>query len=328
MALESANVETLQAWLADGGVVRSEHMSAATLAEKLAVVVFDGDSGWPSSAEVDAYRDALRDWFAGDSGGEAQFVALTAPDAAPGALVDWFLPVVLAWEKRGAPEKGSAQDKDDGAAQGGGFGNPSFDGTPGTEFYRQDAATGEYLYSEREQGGDWASYEKRRYSEPAQDENYHLDYRFDRRDKVYEWYDEAGKAWRDQTWADLAAAARHTASPEAPGAGPAAEWDENWGMFYRVGPGGVYEFADAVAPGDQSSGCGTVWLSHEQILARDTRKGTAGPDGEAAEAARAAARTAVEAALESAPGLRGVLDAGDITDVIKELAQEMLGGHS
>jgi hypothetical protein len=39
-------------------------------------------------------------------------------------------------------------------------------------------------------------------------------------------------------------------------------------MFYRVGPGGAYEFADAVTPGERASGCGDVWLSQEQVAAQ------------------------------------------------------------
>jgi hypothetical protein len=53
---------------------------------------------------------------------------------------------------------------------------------------------------------------------------------------------------------------------------PEPEWDENWEMFYRLGPAGVYEFADAVERGVQASGRGDVWMTHEQVLMRKARE--------------------------------------------------------
>lgn len=277
MAVESENVEKLMEWLAQGSQVRSANTAAGPLTEKLAVLLFLGDQDWPNYADrADRYRDVLREWFATDSSKEAQFVELTAPSADPGIFVDWFLPVVVEWELSAQQEE-TGQHQEDGSILG--YENPSFDRTPGTEYYRYDDAAGEYLYADRANADDWATYEKRRYTERATDENYGLDYRYDRTDLVYEWFDKAQGMWNDQTWADLYAARRRadvtptpdavTAAATAPDENP--EWDENWAMFYRIGPGGVYEFADAVTPGESASGCSDVWLSNEQVLQRRAR---------------------------------------------------------
>ena len=276
MAVEIENVEKLQEWLVEGSSVRAEVRAAEALADQLADLVFQGDQEWPNYADRAAgYRDALRAWFTQDSGRESQFVALTGPSAEGSVFVAWFLPVVQEWASWAARNE-SGQAGGEGTVVG--LVNPNSDGTPGTEYYRFDEATAQYLYSSSA-GGDWATYEKRRYAEVERDENYGLDYRYDRKDSVYEWYDEAEGTWRDQAWADLDVARRHERGPAAEkgGGGAAPEWDENWNMFYRVGPGGVYEFADAVQPGAQASGCGDVWLSHEQVLMRQSRAQSPSP---------------------------------------------------
>jgi hypothetical protein len=265
MAVESENVERLIEWLADGGPVRSANGAADTLVAKLATLVFGGDAGWPDHADrVIGYRDALRERFANDGGRESQFVSLTGQGADPGMFVDWFAQVVGEWENRPAG--------DDAGAPSGGLPNPNVDGTPGTEFYRFDDAKQEYQFSASADGTDWATYDQRRYAEPVRDENYGLTYRFDRKDNLYQWHDEATGTWQDQAWADRHAANRaasqSTSNADAPATGAQPAWDENWKMFYRVGDGGAYEFADAVTRGDRSSGCGDVWLSQEQVSTR------------------------------------------------------------
>ncbi|GGN16224.1 hypothetical protein [Streptomyces fuscichromogenes] len=265
MAVERENIETLMRWLADGSPARSAHAGADALVEKLAAVVFGGEWAWPDRADqADVYRDRMRDWFTGDSGHEDQFTELTAPDADPGMFIDWFLPVVV--EREGREVRDAAGQPEDGERETG-WANPNFDGTPGTEFYRADEATGEYLYASREAGPDWAAYDERRYLEPARDDSYGLDCRYDRRDGVYEWYDEASGTWEDQAWAD-----EYTARGDD-GTGNAADrseavWDDNWRMFYRLDLDGVYQYADARSPGDQPSGCGDVWLTAEQAQQR------------------------------------------------------------
>ncbi|MEZ0090784.1 hypothetical protein [Streptacidiphilus sp. EB129] len=326
MAVENENVEKLMEWLADGSPARSAHAAAGTLVEKLAVLVFDGEQGWADNAgQVDGYRDDLRAWFANDGGREFQFIELTGPDADPGVFIDWFLPVVTAWEDQGA-------QADPGAVGYGGYDeaglqNPNWDGTPGTEFYRCDEATQEYFYADGSDSVEWLTYDQRRYAEPVRDENYGLDYRYDNRDQVYEWHDEATGTWRDQAWADGL-----VAGDEAPG-GENSEttepgWDENWSMFYRIGPGGTYEFADAVTPGDRSSGCGDGWLSQEQVLARDAQD----PLGwEQAAEAQSVTSKAIESAVaaEVAAAVAEIEGAEELTpEQLAEIQAELVAEFS
>lgn len=254
MAVESENVQKLMEWLADGGTVRASYAGAEVLVETLARLVFAGERGWAENTDqVDVYRYALRAWFEKDNGHEHQFIELTGPEADPGVFIDWFLPVLNAWEELGT-QVGPGEV---------GLQNPNWDGTPGTEFYRYNEATQEYSYADRSDSVDWLSYEQCRYSEPVRDENYGLEYRYDNKDQVYEWHDEATGTWKDQAWADQFATHGEASSTGEPG------WDEDRSMFYRVGADSAYEFADALTPGDRLSGCGDLWLSHEQVLARD-----------------------------------------------------------
>jgi hypothetical protein len=323
VAVQSENVERLMGWLAGGSPARSAHAAAEPLVAKLAALVFQGDMGWPDRTDrVDAYRDALAGWFAGDTGQESAFGDLTRADDDPGALIEWFLPVVGEWEKWAA-------HNESGATQGGaaaGLPNPNSDGTPGTEFYRYDEATGQYLYAPSADGPDWATYEQRRYSEPARDDNYGLDYRLDRTLHVYEWYDEAAGKWNDQTWADLYAARRHgqASAAQEPADGARPEWDENWKMFYRVGPGGVYEFADAVTPGDQSSGCANEWLSHEQVLQRRDIASAPPLDPEVVAAVDEAIKATFDRQMSELDD-GGDLSAEDLAEVMDEVREIMLG---
>lgn len=249
MAVESENVQTLMEWLAQGSPVRSALPAAEALIEKLVAVVFQGDAQWTDRRDhADDYRDTLSAWLAADSGHEQQFAALTTPGADPGMFVDWFLPVVARWESVAAGQ--------------------------------QSAAT--------QDNGDVAAAEPGRYSEPARDDAYGLIYRYDHQTGVYEWYDEASQIWQDQAWADQhttggPGATTHTPADDSP-AGPAPGWDENWKMFYRVDANGAYQFADALIPGDKSSGWDEQWLSQEQVVAR-----TSAPQPTATPAATATA---------------------------------------
>lgn len=328
MAVESDHVQQVMTWLAQDGPARTANAGAEALVQKLAVVVFEGDAQWPERPDrVDAYCDALSTWLGADA---SQFTELTKPDADPDAFIDWFQPVVDGWESA-APT---------------GLANPNFDGTVGTEFYRFDEAAQEYQYSSSVDGagGDWATYDQRRYSEPAKDDSYGLNYRYDRKDQVYEWYDEPGQTWRNQAWADQHAADAQGAANAQPSpspatgtfAGPAPEWDENWRMYYRVDSGGAYQFADAVTPGDKSSGCGDTWLSQEQASARgaghqqsatSTSTSTSAPEphAAAADAVHEAMRAAVGSAFEAHPELRDVLTDEHIKTILADAAKEVIG---
>lgn len=344
MAVESEQVQQVMTWLAQDGHARTANVNAETLVQTLAVVVFQGDAQWPERPDrVDAYRDALSGWLGTD---ESAFAELTKPGAEPDVFIDWFQQLVVGWESAAAQQ---GRQSDPGAAAGApgggtaaGTANPNFDGTAGTEFYRFDQAAQEYQYSSSaDAGGDWAAYDKRRYSEPAKDDSYGLTYRYDHKDNVYAWYDEPGQTWRDQAWADQqhaaggqgAASAQPARSPAAgSSAGPAPAWDENWKMFYRVDSGGGYEFADAVTPGDESSGCGNKWLSQEQAAARgtghrQTAASTPTPElhAAAADTVHDALRAAVESAFAAHPELRDVLTDEHIKAVLADAAQEVIG---
>ena len=299
MTVESGNVQTLMGWLAQGSPVRSELTGAETLVEKLAALIFQGDAQWPERTDqADNYGATLSDWLAIDSGSEQQFVTLTASGADPGMFVDWFLAVVAGWESLAAGQQ-SAGAQGDGDLSGGG---------PG------------------------------RYSEAARDDSYGLTYRYDHHGEVYEWFDESGQTWRDQAWADQHAAGGHHGSAGAQAsaadahAGAAATWDENWKMFYRVDGGGAYQFADAVTPGVEASGCGSTWLSQEQVAARSAgahhQQQTSATDSHEAAAADAvyqAMLAAVGAALESDPMIKGVLTDELIQAVLVDVAKEVIG---
>jgi hypothetical protein len=293
MAVESENVQKLMEWLAPESPARSTLATAEILAQKLAAVVFHDDAQWADRPDqADSYRDTLSAWFAADGGHEQQFAALTAPDADPGTFVDWFLPVVTGWEVAAGQQSAAAQD-----------------------------------------GGDGATSEQGRYSEPARDDTYGLTYRYDHEDGVYEWYDEAGHTWQNQAWADQHAVGGQSATAQAPEtsspADPAPEWDENWNMFYRVDAGGAYQFADAVTPGDRSSGCGDTWLSHEQVLARaagqQQQTAAAGPRAAAADAVHSDMLAAVGSVLDARPELGGILTDEHIKAVMADVANELIG---
>jgi hypothetical protein len=320
MAVEAANVQQMMGWLAQGGAVASSP-AAEALVQRLAAVVFQGDAQWADRPEqADAHADALSAWLGAE---ESQFADLTKPDADPGVFVDWFLLVVAGWRGPTAGDGGAAA----------GLENPNFDGTSGTEFYRFDEAAQEYQYSSAADGGDWATYEQRRYAEPARSGAYGLAYRYDQRDGVYEWYDEAGGMWQDQAWADQHAAAGSGAAAQGPAAGspagPTPEWNENWTMFYRVDADGAYQFADAVSPGDEASGCSDVWLSQEQASARSAagqrRPAAADPHAAAATALHNAMLAAVGSAFEADPELRDTLSDEHIKALLADVAREVIG---
>jgi hypothetical protein len=305
VAVHSESVGRLMGRLAADSAARSASAAAEPLVQELAALAFQGDTDWPNRTDrVDAYRDALDAWFAGDDAQASQFADMTGADADPDACFDWLLSVVRAWQQRAALHQADAAP--DGTTSTG-LANPNSDGTPGTEYYRRDEATGQYLYAASANGTDWATYEQRRYSEPARDDNYGLDYRLDRTRQVYEWRDEATGTWQDQTWADLYAARTHAPDAPGPADGAQAEWDENWAMFYRIGPGGVYEYADAVKTGDKSSGCRDEWLSHEQALMR------------------AEIRRTVAAVFENEPELREGLDDANIENIVTDLFKQASG---
>jgi hypothetical protein len=61
----------------------------------------------------------------------------------------------------------------------------------------------------------------------------------------------------------------------------AATWDEGWGMLFRVGPGGAYEFA--YSDDQRTVRPGTDWMSQEEVLASRDATGGEGTETEASE---------------------------------------------
>ena len=262
MSVPEQNMRTLMQWLSDDG---GASLGADQVTEDLATLVFQGDREWPDHEDQAAgYADDISAWLTGDT--ESEFITLTAESGDLAAFISWMTLVLDQWK---AP---AAQDEE--GQEGQGLDNPNYDSdpTPGTEYYRYDEATGEYLYAATADGSaGWATYDQRRYSDPTWNDGYGLSYRYDQRDQVYEWYDEQDGTWKDQAWADQYAAGgagqADAAGAEAEAASAAA-WDQDWQMFYRIGPDGQYEYADAVVPGDESSGSSEVWLSYEQVATR------------------------------------------------------------
>ena len=263
MSVPEQNMKTLMQWLGDPEVI-SANPKAEDVAEDLAELVFLGDAEWLNYEDrATRYAGDISAWLGDD---ESQFITLTAEHADPAAFITWMEGVLPQWK--------ASASKDEAGQEGQGLANPNYqsDPTPGTQYYKYDASSETYLYSTTADGSDsWVTYEQRRYSEPTWDDNYGLRYRYDKRDEVYEWYDEENGTWNSQDWADQFAASR---SAQAGGAeaqaqeASAAAWDENWQMFYRIGPGGAYQYADAVVPGNEGSGSSEVWLSYEQVMTR------------------------------------------------------------
>ena len=310
MSVPQENMKTLMQWLSD-----SQDAEARAVTEDLARLVFLGDEEWPNYDDrASSYADAISAWLDGDT--ESRFIALTAESGNLAAFTDWMVPVIEQWDASAA--------QDEAGQEGRGLENPNYgsDPTPGTQYYKYDEADGTYLYSATADGADgWKTYEERRYSDPTWDDNYGLSYRHDKRDEVYEWYDEQNGTWNDQSWADMYAASRSAEAAAAGGAGAepqapsAAEWDENWQMFYRIGPNGTYEYADAVVPRVESSGSSEVWLTYDQVAARDA-------EGQGAQEPAVQQPAAQEPAAQGAGEEAAVLSQQEINAIADELLAE------
>ena len=299
-------------WLSD-----SQDAEAEAVTGDLARLVFLGDTEWPNYDDrASSYADAISTWLDGDT--ESRFIALTAESGNLAAFTDWMVPVIEQWDASAA--------QDEAGQDGQGLRNPNYDSDPthGTQFYKYDEATGDYLYSATADGSDWVPYEQRRYSELTWDDSYGLSYRYDKRDEVYEWYDEENGTWNDQSWADMYAASRAAEAAAAGGAGAepqaasAAVWDDNWQMFYRIGPNGAYEYADAIVPGVESSGSSEVWLGYEQVMMRGAQE----PDVQEPAAQEPAAQA--PAAEAPAAPVAGEEPAALSQDQINAIADELL----
>jgi hypothetical protein len=261
MPVPEENMTVLMHWLSDPEITSASY-EAQGVNEDLAALVFQGDLEWANYEDrARTYAQLISPWLTSET--EGDFTALTVEGGDPAAFFAWVVPVLAGWHESAA--------QDEAGLAGLGLANPNYesDPTPGTQFYRYDEQAGTYLYGETADGTDWAPYEGRRYSEATWDDGYGLSYRYDKRDEIYEWYDEEAGTWNSQEWADTYVAGGSASEGEAEAQAPSAgAWDENWQMFYRIGALGAYEYADSIVPGDESSGPGEVWLSYEQVMAR------------------------------------------------------------
>jgi hypothetical protein len=145
-----------------------------------------------------------------------------------------------------------------------------------------------------------------RYDDPEFSEPYSMYYRYDKLNGVYEWNTDpqnTPEAWISQADAD-AQVAGQPAEGELAAEGEAATeeeysepaWDENWQMLYRVGPGGVYQYA--YSDDQQTIRPGSEWLSYDEVM-QGTGATTEAPAEE--EAATSEAATSEAAAQELSP---------------------------
>jgi hypothetical protein len=241
-------------WLSD-----PQATGAEAVTEDLAMLVFGGDAKWPDNTDRAAdYAAAISPRLTGET--ETRFIALTGEDGDPAAFIDWMMPVLKQWQAPAAGDEAGQEDQ--------GLSNPNYesDPTPGTQYYRHDPATGTYLYSDTADGSDWASYEQRRYAEPAWDDNYGLNYRYDNRDGVYEWYDEQAGAWNSQDWAEQYAASRSSQAGAAAQASPAAAE-------------GAYPVVTHPGTGLQLQHSGDYWFYQDQWLTDEQLTAAAGSSG-------------------------------------------------
>jgi hypothetical protein len=352
MALPQENMLKLMNWLNDDEV-KAQYAEAPGIIEELGRLVFQGELEWPNYVDNAAtYASTISEWLT-DQEDYTEFETLTGSSAQSLAgFIRFIEPVIDKWQTAAAKEEGGAV----------GLANPNYstDPTPGTQFYWYDESAGTYLYSDTADGDDWKTYEERRYIDPngTKDDSYGgLFYRYDKRDEIYQWYDDENGIWESQEWADQFVVAKRAeaekaakaaaiegqappAAAEAAGAeaqAPSAFWDENWQMFYRIGPSGAYEYADAIDPGSESSGCSEKWLSYEQVMTRPepvtapppappAEPPAAPPQPAVAEAAESLAEdmlAAVSQVFEDEPGLEQLLSDADIQGIFEELVNEL-----
>lgn len=136
-----------------------------------------------------------------------------------------------------------------------------------------------------------------RHQPPEFSEPYGMNYRYDNLYEVYEWEDPAEPGtWINQEDADARIVGRQQEQTLAGAAEPGyseAVWDENWQMLYRLGPGGVYEYA--YSDDQQTVRLGTNWLTYDEVM-----QGTA----PSTEAASQPAPTPVEVQEEQAVSMQ------------------------
>jgi hypothetical protein len=78
-------------------------------------------------------------------------------------------------------------------------------------------------------------------------------------------------------------------------------------MFYRIGPDGQYQYADAVVPGDENSGSSEVWLSYEQVMTRAAPAPAGQETGQAADV-EVSKEEEIRAFVENPAQIKSIVD--------------------
>ncbi len=167
-----------------------------------------------------------------------------------------------------------------------------------------------------------------RYQLGAYDDGYGMWYRYDTVTEVYEWAEsgpdkppDESDAWMSQQEADAVAVGRaQQAAVQGEEEGeefslPA--WDENWQMLYRLGPGGVYQYA--YSDDQQTIRPGARWLTYDEVL-EEARLSTAEQAPAPAEAAQSGVTESAATTPEAA--VAQVVDE-IVPDALAELAEEI-----
>ncbi len=257
---DDANVAQLMQWLRSGDAPSD----AVQLREELAYLLFHGDPTWASnddSGSISGYRAILADWFADDSSSENEFIELTRPgnesEDARAQLVSWFVPVVDGWKQSAKTTEGAVEK---------GLPNPDYDAdrTPGTQYYWYDSNNEVYLYASTPDAPDveWLSYEDRRYTPVAYDDDRDTSYRQDVVTSDYEFQSRArpGRWLTQAEWDQEVQAAGAEAGTDEPQY-TVPVYDAGFQMYRRFSSvRREYEYADDAAD--------ETWLSVAEANAR------------------------------------------------------------
>jgi hypothetical protein len=255
-----ANVAQLMKWLGSDDAPPD----AVALREELAYLLFYGDPTWAGnddSGSVSDYRAILASWFSDDASSESEFIELTKPgNESPTArddLVSWFTPVVRKWKQWAKTSEGAA---------GKGIPNPNYeaDRTPGTQYYWYDPDNEMYLYASTPDApdADWLSYEDRRYTPVAFDDDRKTNYRQDVVTHGYEFQSRVRPGrWLTQAQWDQEARASGGGSEVGEPQYTVPVYDAGFQMYRRFNSvSRAYEYADDAAA--------QTWLTTAEATAR------------------------------------------------------------
>ncbi len=225
----------------------SNHSSATRYAEAMTARFLTEQDGSSLMSDFERYVGEAKRELEDSGGGEGEQGA-DAVVAAVGSLVSWLAGVTRdrGWDRYSLPDYDQNADA-----------RYRFDSVAGVYQWEDPRAAGSWLseaeFSALGVGG--AADEAERYSGPEYDENFHMWYRYDLSNRVYEWAEGdrstapgVTAAWMSQAEAEQA---RRYSAPEM---------DATSGARYRFDSvGGVYQWEDPRAAGS--------WLSEAEFSA-------------------------------------------------------------